>query len=149
MFLPITIIGLLLMITVGNSILDKVFFSKMQSGSGVTRNNWNAAARKVFENNRIWGQGYKTQRASSLLWSLLAETGIVGFLGFVGLNISLIVSKGRKLIRQDSLMIMAGVICMFIACLDLDLCLYWFIMYIIRILRIHNAVGIVIRNRAS
>lgn len=129
--IPLSILGLVFMATFGYSIIENVIINKMSSGSGVTRSNWNRSAIQAFQSSKIWGTGYKTQRASSLMYTLLAELGVVGFFGYVIFNLGLVLKKGEPLIRKSSLMIISGVICCFIACPDVDLCSYWLIVYIV------------------
>ena len=76
--LPIFFVGVVFFLTIGHSIIENVFLSKMESGSGLVRAQWNNFARQMFYNNIIFGAGYKTARASSLFYSLLGELGISG-----------------------------------------------------------------------
>lgn len=132
--IPFLLVGMLFFLTVGHSIIDNVLINKMESGSGAVRSNLNSAALKVFFNHELFGSGYKNARASSLFYCLLGELGVVGLIGYLLFNIGLIVKSGRRLIRQESLMLLAGVVSMMIACPDLDLCSYWLIVYIVKLL---------------
>lgn len=132
--IPLLLIGLLLSLTVGHSIIDKVLINKMESSSGVTRSRWNKAALEAFYRNTLFGTGYKSARASSLFYCLLGELGIFGLIGYLLFNIGLIVRRGRRLVCQESLMLLAGIVSMMIACPDLDLCSYWLIVYIVKLL---------------
>lgn len=71
------IIGIMILYFGFYNILDTVIFSKAQSGSANARFAWNDRAIKYFENNKIIGVGYKTLRASSVIYTLLAEMGII------------------------------------------------------------------------
>ena len=82
----------------------------------------------------MFGTGYKSARASSLFYCLLGELGIFGLIGYILFNIGLIVRRGRRLLCQESLMLLAGIVSMMIACPDLDLCSYWLIVYIVKLL---------------
>ena len=132
--LPIFFVGVVFFLTIGHSIIENVFLSKMESGSGLVRAQWNNFALQMFYNNIIFGAGYKTARASSLFYSLLGELGISGVIGYFLFNIGLIFKSGQRLIRQESLMLLAGIVSMIIACPDLDLCSYWLIVYIVKLL---------------
>lgn len=132
--IPLSMIGSLFMLTFGYSILETVIFNKLSSGSGKTREIWNVKALEAFQTNMIWGVGYKTQRASSLAYTLLAELGLVGFAGYLLFNYGVIKKKGKKLLRRESLMVISCMLCSFIACPDVDLCSYWLIMYIVALL---------------
>lgn len=132
--IPFLVFGILFFVTVGHSILDNVLINKMESGSGVTRSNWNNASLEAFHRSELFGTGYKTARASSLFYCLLGELGIFGLIGYLLFNIGLIVKNRQRLIRQESLMLLAGIVSMMIACPDLDLCSYWLIVYIVKLL---------------
>ncbi|MFP7421404.1 hypothetical protein SFC10_01530 [Streptococcus ruminicola] len=132
--LPIIFVGLVFFLTVGHSIIENVLISKMESGSGLVRAQWNNFALQTFYNNIVVGGGYKTARASSLFYCLLGELGLVGLTGYILFNVGLIVKSRRRLIRQESLMLLTGVVSMMIACPDLDLCSYWLIVYIVKLL---------------
>lgn len=131
---PLLLVAILFFLTVGHSIIDNVLINKMESGSGVTRSNWNKAALEAFYKNMLFGTGYKTARASSLFYCLLGELGVLGLIGYLLFNIGLIVKKGQRLVRQESLMLLSGIVSMMIACPDLDLCSYWLIVYIVKLL---------------
>lgn len=132
--IPIMFVVLVFFLTVGHTIIDDVLINKMESGSGVTRSRWNKAALEAFYRNTLFGTGYKSARASSLFYCLLGELGVFGLTGFLLYNAGLLVKKSQKLIRQESLMLLAGIISMMIACPDLDLCSYWLIVYIVKLL---------------
>ena len=87
--LPIFFVGVVFFLTIGHSIIENVFLSKMESGSGLVRAQWNNFARQMFYNNIIFGAGYKTARASSLFYCLLGELGILGLIGYILFNIGL------------------------------------------------------------
>lgn len=127
------IIGLLVMYFGFHDVLDKVIFSKMESGSGIARHYWNIAAENVFMSSPIYGTGYKTSRASSLFYTLLAEMGILGFISYAYTNLQIILpvflKKRRERWTQEyigiCLAVFSVVICQMIAVPDLDICTYW------------------------
>ena len=128
--------GLLLaivMFTFFNNVLDAVVFSKMQSGSGIAREHWNMAALRNFNASPIIGVGYKQSRASSIIYTILSELGIVGMIAYFFLNIQwiyFIVNKNAQ--KQNGLeftsiclAILGVVVCQIIAVPDIDICTYW------------------------
>lgn len=127
------ILGIFVMYFGFYDILDNVIFSKMASGSGVARYYWNVAAQKVFRSSPIYGTGYKTSRASSLFYTLLAEMGILGFMAYIFTNLHIILSIFSKKRRQRltkeyigiCLAVLSVVVCQMIAVPDLDICTYW------------------------
>ena len=115
-------------------LLNEVIFYKSESASFRVRSNWNQYAFQNFIENPIFGLGYLRSRASSLLFTLLAEQGIIGtglycliiFL-FVGVYFS---KKNNSTVKAHALMLMAISICQFIACPDLNNCVFWMGLYL-------------------
>lgn len=127
------VVGFLIMYFVFYKVLDNVIFSKMSSNSGVGRYYLNQEAISYFHVSPIIGNGYKTSRASSLLYTLLAEVGFIG-LGFYFLLNSQIVlpsifkRKSNPPSNQYiglSIAVISAVIVQLIAVPDLDNCSYW------------------------
>lgn len=126
------VLGFYLMYTYFYDILDSVVFSKMKSGSAVARNMWNDNAIKVFSESPIIGSGYKSTRASSVIFTLLAEEGIIGLVAYILLNIQMllsilfpkfyVVSEHEKAFHFAALSVVVGQI---IAVPDIDICTYW------------------------
>lgn len=113
-------------------VLDNVIFSKLQSGSGVARIHWNNEAIRRFETSKIIGVGYKMSRASSIVYTLLSELGIIGFVSYVLLNLSIIsptLIKKKKVMNNYEIGLRLAVIgvcfTQIIAVPDLDICTYW------------------------
>lgn len=123
--------GLLCMLLFGYGVLDQVVFSKLVSGSAATRHRWNAAAWSAFCCSPLYGTGYKSARASSLLLSILGELGLLGLASWLALNGALLrplLEKGRRRSRQFwglRFALLAVIFAQWIACPDLDLCVYW------------------------
>lgn len=123
----------LIMFVFFNNILDAVIISKMQSGSGITREYWNIAALRNYYSSPIIGVGYKQSRASSIIYTLLSELGVVGLVSYVFLNIHLVYyALSKKAQKQNGmeftsicLAIIGVVICQIIAVPDVDICTYW------------------------
>lgn len=117
------------------NVLDEVLFSKSMSGSANTRYYWNLGAIQAYETSPIYGHGYKSVRASSIIYTVLAETGIVGLACYLVMIFSIVKclfakdyknEKGKKAIV---FCVIAGILTQVIACPDLDLCTFWLCMY--------------------
>ena len=122
------VIFMVLMILFGSNLLDKVIFSKANSGSSLTRTNWNQNAIEAFKKSKIIGIGYKNLRASSIIYSILGELGIVGLISYIFFNFQIykkIFKTKKSEIVGLSYSIVAITICQIISCPDLDLCIYW------------------------
>ncbi len=122
---------LVCMLLYGRGVLDEVVFSKLASGSGVTRRHWNRAAWQAFCRSPLYGTGYKSARASSLLFSVLGELGLLGLASWLALNIGLLRPLWRKRRRYTRhflgvrFALLAILLAQLFACPDLDLCVYW------------------------
>jgi hypothetical protein len=126
-------------------VLDAVVFSKDSSGSFRTRTLWNSKALQAFEGSKLYGVGYKNSRGSSIIYSLLAQLGVLGLLAYALFNIKIcapllnMFKKSRiNEVHANGLRfaVLAVVVCQIIACPDLDLCTYWFWVYCIAALRV-------------
>ena len=76
--------------------LDEILFSKLESQSGRERSMWNAVAFQVFLDTRGLGAGLGSARASSYLFVLLSNVGLLGailFFLFVG---SIFLGRGSQ-----------------------------------------------------
>lgn len=76
--LTIIIVGAIIFGMANTELLDQVLFKKLEGGSAFTRGQWNTWALKTFENTHWLGLGYDSIRASSLVYNLLGNVGIVG-----------------------------------------------------------------------
>lgn len=121
------------------SVLDAVIFSKTESGSYRARTNMNHAAFRMFETSKLWGTGYKNVRGSSIIYSILGGMGICGLVVYLFFNcISILpiffhTKKAVEFSPADMgirFAVMAAFVCQMIACPDLDLCTYWFWIYV-------------------
>ncbi len=126
--------------TVFYNVLDMVIFSKSETGSAITRARWNREAYSIFLSSPLIGVGYKAARGSSIIYSLLGELGILGLLSFLSFNIISVVRAfvRNRVNKQYSIgyygvlyAVIASMICLVIACPDLDLCSYWFWLYLL------------------
>lgn len=136
--LLIALIGFIVVYTGFYDILDTVVFSKDTTGSFSTRTRWNIESLKVFKSSKIYGIGYKNIRGSSIIYSLLAQLGIIGLFVYLLFNFIICAPLFNKL-RRTAIIdfhsnglrfgVLAVVICQMIACPDLDLCTYWFWLY--------------------
>lgn len=129
----------LVFFTMFYDVLDAVIFSKASTGSGVTRAGWNREAYAAFLSSPIIGIGYKAIRGSSIIYTLMGELGILGVVLYIVFNVS---SVWRCIFRGQHnkystgyygvlYAVLSSFICMVIACPDLDLCSYWFWLYLL------------------
>lgn len=126
-------------------VLDAVIFSKDSSGSFTTRTRWNNEAIRAFEGSKLYGVGYKNSRGSSIIYSLLAQLGVLGLSAYTLFNLKICApllnmfkKSGANEVHSNGLRfaVLVVVVCQIIACPDLDLCTYWFWVYCIATLRI-------------
>ena len=136
-YFVVILLGFLFYIVFKDSILNEVLFAKSQSSSAQAREWWNIAALEAFNSNPLWGTGFQSVRASSYLYSLLGETGIIGTSIYLSLSLSLywpLLSKKTKkefdMVNASRLFMLSVFICMAIACPDHNLCTFWFGFYI-------------------
>lgn len=125
----VLLVALLLM----PNLLNDVIFLKADTGSARTRDVLNDRAISTFLDNPVLGAGYKQSRASSLLYSLLAECGLIGVLAYAALILSCIVprrSEDSDSLRCGKTMVLTVAACQLIAIPDLDFCVFWLGMYI-------------------
>lgn len=121
------------------NVLDDVIFSKAQSGSANARFAWNEKAIRMFNENKIIGNGYKTVRASSVVYTILAEMGVIGLISYCLVNFIIIKDIFfKKEISTQELGIrfaICGVcISQVIAVPDIDICTYWMWMNLLAVL---------------
>lgn len=127
------ILGIAVMYYGFYNVLDQVLFSKMSSGSGIARFYWNKAALRNFYSSPIIGIGYKQGRASSLIYTLLAELGVIGLAGYIIMNIlflkPLFTKNNHNRYSNESIAfrfaLVGVIVCQIIAIPDLDICSYW------------------------
>lgn len=111
--------------------LDTVIFSKMSSNSAAAREMWNEAAIIKFYQSPLWGNGYKTSRASTIVYTLLSEIGVVGLVVYIITNwLVLYRAISNKCGATDeqkglALAVFSVVATQIIAVPDLDICTYW------------------------
>lgn len=137
--LTAALLGFLFMYVGFYDLLDSVIFSKLESGSGRTRTRMNHTAIAAYESSKLWGVGYKNVRGSSIVYSLLGEMGIYGMAAYIIFNAVILwpaivhKRKGRQLSEQNMgcrFAVASAIVCQVLACPDLDLCSYWFWVYV-------------------
>lgn len=124
------LLGFLVMYFLFFDILDAVVFSKASSGSAAARRSWNIAAIRKFYESPIVGVGYKQSRASSIVYTILSELGILGMVSWVTMNISILLPAMKKKNRNNEdkglrFAIISVAMTQLIAVPDLDICTYW------------------------
>lgn len=121
-------------------LLDSVIFSKLSTGSGLTRQRWNKESFELFMTSPMYGVGYKNCRGSSIFYSLLGQLGLFGLILYVLLNIGVLSMLKGNHYKFDNVnatdyfagliyAVITAMVCQLIACPDIDLCTYWFWLY--------------------
>lgn len=152
--IPLCILVLVFMLTIGYEILDAVILSKASSGSANTRYYWNQAAIEAFNSSKILGTGFKSTRASSIIYSLLGELGILGFGAYLLLNISICISviNIKRYTPQyiaACYALLAVVVGQIIACPDLEFCVYWLFLDFVGLCSLKKETGNEIKRNYS
>ena len=127
---------LLLFITVTmQNILSNVIFNKMGTSSAYTRNGWDMQAWDMFLKNPLFGMGYKMVRGSQLYISILGQLGIVGTILYI-LSVLPILLAGlrRSVATPVSMFLIGSIAAQMIAIPDLDFCVFWLSMYLVRMM---------------
>lgn len=127
------LVGFALMYIFFYDILDSVIFSKGLSGSANTRYWWNRNALVMYKSSPIIGNGYKTSRASQIIYTMLAEFGVVGLISYCALNIKFLLfyftKKYRLKFGENRIPVFVGILSVIatqiIGVPDLDICTYW------------------------
>lgn len=129
--ISIGLIGLVVLYVGFYSVLDKVIFSKSETASYRQRERFNTRAWDAFTSSILLGVGYKQTRGSSIIPSILGQTGILGLLSYALFNMSFLIGRryddqnGTELYSSVKFAILSAVATQLIACPDLDLCSYW------------------------
>ncbi len=128
----------IILVTMSYGVLDAVIFSKSTTSSGITRARWNREAYEGFLASPIIGVGYKNIRGSSIIVSLMGELGIIGLVSFLMFNFSSIWNVFFRFSKEYTVgyygvlyAVISSFVCLIIACPDLDLCSYWFWLYLL------------------
>ena len=127
------LVGFALMYIFFYDILDSVIFSKGLSGSANTRYWWNRDALAMYKLSPIIGNGYKSSRASQIIYTMLAEFGVIGLISYCALNIRFFlyyISKNHRLrFGESRIPVLVGILSVMatqiIGVPDLDICTYW------------------------
>ncbi len=134
--IPLGIVMVILLLITGTmqDILGDVIFNKLQSGSGTVRRGWDMYAMEEFNKNPLFGVGYKRVRGSQLYASVLGQLGIIGttFFALSVLTILLAAIRRRNTVSV-AMFLVATIISQIIAIPDLDFCVFWLSMYLVRL----------------
>ncbi len=127
---PVGII--LIVIGFQSGLFSDIIITKLNSKSGVARSNLNSHAFELFKTSPIFGNGYKTSRASSVLFTMLAELGLTGACIYSSTVLFTIYKaiKGNKLIGGAAFILLCNFVASTLSCPDLDLCGLWLAYYI-------------------
>lgn len=136
----ISLIGISILYFGFYNTLDNVIFSKFESGSANARFALDRRNQRLFAENKIIGVGYKNARGSSIIYTILAEMGILGLISYILLNIIIlkdIFLQNRKnfSLKEFGLRfaIVGVFVCQIIAIPDIDICTYWMWMNLLAI----------------
>ena len=131
--IPVGVLVFAVMLLSGE-VLNRVLFKKLESGSAAERGLWNTRALESFYNSIFIGVGYKNLRASSIIYSLLGEVGLVGISIYFYTMIISVKSIFKKKIKYESLgaqfFLLSVIIAQWISCPDLEFSAFWFAMYL-------------------
>ena len=86
----IGLIGLIILYVGFYSVLDTVIFSKSGTASYRQRERFNTRAWNAFISSILLGVGYKQVRGSSIILSILGQTGILGLISYTLFNLSFV-----------------------------------------------------------
>lgn len=136
--IPLGGIAILILLITGqlSYILNEVIFTKMNTGSAWTRGSLDKYCYKMFQKSMIWGNGYKNIRGSQFLKSLAAQLGMMGcicwFLIWIPFVIYSLVNRQKRIV--GIVLYLLSVVCaMFIAIPDVDIIVFWGMMYFLAI----------------
>lgn len=122
-------VGFVIFYLVFPDTLNYVIFKKFSGQSYAGRGPRIILAMEMFRLSPIIGNGYKTMRASSIIETMLAETGIIGFSIYLLLAIHFIYilknNKHKKYVFMAGLTVLSAMIAQIIAVPDLDICTFW------------------------
>ncbi len=134
---PIAIIAVFYIAFFNYDLLDKILFSKNETSSYYVRTRWNQRAWYQFLEDPIFGIGFGYSRASSLFYTILAESGILGLIIYLKLilqNIRFLFSNIKSnLITGAAFAILSISVCQIIACPDINFSPFWLMMFIMAI----------------
>lgn len=134
LYILILIIGSLFVYYAWDTLMQEVIFKKMESGSGIVRMQANNYALSAFQNNHITGVGYGNCRGSSMIYTILAELGILG-ISIYGiwllytLKPLITIHKNGEFMNGSLLYILTITLGQIIACPDISLCTLWLGIY--------------------
>ncbi|MGO4969933.1 hypothetical protein ACTQ42_06550 [Streptococcus alactolyticus] len=107
-----------------------VVADKFTTNSGLTRAAWNQMALQNFLETNGIGMGYRTIRASSLLFNLLGQIGVIGFVMFFVCIWFTMKDNVVNFWKNDGskfavIFIVITIISEIISCPDIDNCILW------------------------
>lgn len=121
-----------------DNLLREVIFEKMESNSGKFRAMQDSMALDLFYDNYWFGSGYGCSRASSMVTTLLAETGVIGFSFYLFSFLVLLVPFFTQTItimeKSSRLVLVSVMISQMIAIPDLQYSVFWFGFYLFALL---------------
>ena len=131
--MPLIIVAVMFIAIFNMDLLNEVLFEKMNTGSFRVRENWNKMALEKFFQSPVLGVGYQNQRASSLLYTILGELGIIGAFAYTMMMIAslkfLLQKKYKGIVSTTSFMCFGIALSQWIACPDLSFSPMWMSFY--------------------
>lgn len=131
--IPALFVGGMLIAAYNMDLLNEVIFDKALTGSFRTRITLDQWAVQAFRGSPVFGVGYRNFRASSLIVTLLAEVGALGFGIYMVLAVLVlkwaIVDKKNFSAKGRAFFVLGIMVCQFIACPDLNFSPFWMAAY--------------------
>ena len=147
LILPIVLMGVAFMLIFYSDVLNTVLFEKNLSASYRVRMRWNTAAGEAFLTSPLIGVGYGNLRASSLIYCILGEQGIIGlssYAMFILYFVRKIFSKFTDgFIKSHAWLVLGVSVGQALACPDLNFSPFWLslYLYILAFYSIENSKG--------
>lgn len=127
--LLMAVAGFAFMMLAFPNVMNSVIFKKFSGQSYAGRRTGIMLAMEMFNKSPIFGNGYKTARGSSIIETMLAETGVVGFSIYIILIISfvMLIKEYKKITYtfMAGLAVLSAIFAQLIAVPDLDICTLW------------------------
>ncbi len=133
--IPLAAVMMLFLSIMGTmqNILNDVIFNKLNTSSGITRNGWDMQAWDAFLENPLFGAGYRMVRGSQFYTSVLGQIGMVGTALYALSVLPLLLAGLRRKESVPASMFLTGsIVAQAIAIPDLDFCVFWLSMYLVR-----------------
>ncbi len=130
LYLPFIITLAIFVYITRDTLMKDILFDKMQSDSGKVRTMANLYAIQTFIDNKTYGIGYGNCRASSIIYTILAELGVIGMFlysafYFYFYKILRQYNANSKLFNASVVYLLSVILGQAISCPDLNMCTFW------------------------